>query len=115
SFLKGSDLSASWEMRVDGRICEDLYAQLATVSFEPKAVSEKDTNLCAAIQEEDEQIYYGLCWNREVNEEFPIKELQELRETLAGRDFTSGPPWWIGWQWTDYGLREKGFLIRMAE
>jgi hypothetical protein len=36
SFLKDSDLSARWEMRVDDEISKDPYAQYATVSFNPK-------------------------------------------------------------------------------
>jgi hypothetical protein len=50
-----------------------------------------------------------------VNEEFPIKELQKLRETLAKRGFDSSPSnWWVAWQWTDYRLRKKDFLIKTA-
>jgi hypothetical protein len=106
---------ANWEVRFDEKLKESPTYELAGVSIVPRIRTEQNMYLYPSMNVKGFQIFFGVCWSQEVKQDFPMQDLENLADSLKKGGYNNRDSLWLGRNWTSCSLREKDFLIRMAD
>lgn len=115
SFLKASELNASWRLAPPRPPYKDKYLKVSVI---PVETAPGQRFLSAGLEQgqprEEYPLYYGLHWSSAFAEWQHVPEVEKLHVSLKSQGFGEINEWWPGYRYLNITIWSHPFLLRMG-
>lgn len=114
NYLREHEAKNRWQVSIEGDLFKNINKNWVGLNIEP--INKENLYLHIGIAQEYYRIFYGFWWNEEIKENYSLPEVLALTKELQKEKYNDiGVRNSLGWKWTDYKIRDRNFLLSVAD